>query len=160
MPSENLPHGKPFVFKMINHNLSNYVDEDNFVLGLPKFSLGPLNTEIELKPNLGSSIYGRFKYSYNRLDLSTLGEIELVHQGEIYLHDLIPRINELGLLHVDDESPLKFLDDLGVPYIAASEIVNRTLPSLGSSNQTFLMMSARPNSYVFTGSVSIKLTRS
>ncbi len=157
---DDLPHGKPFIFKMLNHNLENSIDESNFVLGLPRFTLGSLNTEIELFPKLGSSIYGKYKFNYNRLALDTLGEISLVYQNEEYLHDLVPRINSLGLLHVDENSPLKFLDDLNAPYIAASEILNKKLPPLGSLNETFLMMSARPNSYVFTGSVSIKLTRS
>lgn len=160
MSTQDFPHGTPFIFKMLNHNLDNTLDENNFVVGLPRFALGDLNTEIEIKPKLGSNIYGKFKYNYNRLPLDTLGEISLVYQNEQFLHDLIPRINELGLIHIDENSPLKFLDDLGVPYIASSEILNKTLPPLGSSNETFLMMSARPNSYVFTGSVSIKLTRS
>lgn len=145
---------------MLNHNLDNSLDESNFVLGLPRFALGQLNTEIELSPKLGSNMYGKHKFSYNRLPLDTLGEISLVYQNEEYIHDLIPRINLLGLIHVDENSPLKFLDDLGVPYIAASEILNKKIPPLGSTNETFLMMSARPNSFVFTGSVSIKLTRS
>lgn len=159
MSALDLPHGKPFIFKMLNHNLENSLDEDNFTVGLPKFSLGEFNTEILIHPLLGSNIYGKFKFSYNRLALNTLEQIALPYDGEEYTHDLIPKINALGLIHVDENSPLKFLDDLGVSYIAASEIVNRALPVIGSSNETFFLMAARPNSYVFTGSISIRLTR-
>ena len=159
MSIEDLPHGKPFIFKLLNHNLNISLDENNFVLSLPKFALGQLNTEIELSPKIGSNMYGKHKFSYSRLPLETLGEISLVYQNEEFIHDLIPRINSLDLIHVDENSPLKFLEDLGVPYIAASEILNKRISPLGNSNERFLMMAARPNSFVFTGSVSIKLTR-
>lgn len=160
MDSTDLPYGKPFIFKMINYNLEKSIDLDNYSLGLPRFSLGQFNTQIDLNPTISSNVYGANKFSYNRFKLDDLNEITMVHQGETYLHDLIPRINEMGLLYVDDKSPLKFLDDLGVPYLGASEITNKPLPPIGTTNQTFVMLSARPNSYVLTGQVSIKLTKS
>ena len=74
MAIEDTPHGKPFIFKMLNFNLENSIDENNFVVGLPRFSLGALNTEIDISPKLGSNMYGKHKFSYNRLALETLGE--------------------------------------------------------------------------------------
>lgn len=159
MLATEVAYGKLFLFKMLNHELDTALDPEAYDLSLPNLSLGSFNTIVTLKPLLKTGVYGRNVFQYNRMNLADLQEISIVRNSENTLHDLIPRLNEIELFHVDDKSPLKFLQDMNLPFIGTSEILNKPLPPFGSSSQTFITMVARPNSYVFTGQVSIKLLK-
>lgn len=160
MSTLNLPYAKPFVFKMINAELEIAADPANYTLSDPIVSLGLFNTEVIIRPLIVSKLYGRHSFKYNRVKLEDLNSpIEIVVENETRLVDLIPKINALELFDTSIPSPLDFLDELGVPYIGSTEILDKPLPPFGSASQTFITMVARQNSYILNGVAEIKLIK-
>ena len=160
MDTQDLPYGKPFLFKMINYDLDYNLDPNNYELGPPTFTLGFFNTTVEIKPYLKTSLYGRFYYKYNRFNLNDLDStLKVTVNNETSLVDLLPKINQLELFDTTKLSPLTFIKQLNVPYIGDSEILNKTLPPFGSFKETFTTIVARPNSYLLSGLAELKLLK-
>jgi hypothetical protein len=159
MSSSNIPYAKPFIFRLINSLLEEHVDPEQYELGLPRFTLGEFNTQITIRPLRRSFVLGKTNFNYNRLNLADLQPIVLVRDNEQLIHDLLPRINELPLLSFSSDSPLRILNELGVPYFGETEIIQGPIPPFGSADRTFFYLQARPNSYVFTGQTEITLLR-
>lgn len=160
MSSQDLPYGKPFMFKMINAELSSDLDSENYDLGLPNVSIGQFNTEVIIRPYKKTKLYGRHYFKYNRLELNDLDTpISIMVNGETTLSQLLPKINELPLFDRSESSPLDYLDELEVPYIGQTEIMDKSLPPFGSSDHSYITMVARPNSYLLVGVAEIKLLK-
>lgn len=136
--------GKVLLLAAINNALNKTWSLDDFDFGEPipvDIPTPTHNTMIQFGPKLSSGAVGVRKVFYNRIHASELGNIIVPWNNELFIKDLLPKINaKYGI------------------FIQESDIVDNTVPSPapGATNvQVSLVFS--PTSIVFYSSIQIQV---
>lgn len=147
------------IFRLINSELEEEIDPNDYDVGLPLFSTGEVNTKIVLTPLVKTNLYGKFEFFYNRLQLSELGTLTVVKTNQSTLGELLAQINDKSMFYISSRNigGSEISEEIGT--IMASEIVNKPIPPFGSSSVTYSNLISANNSYILTGHTSVRINR-
>lgn len=147
------------IFRLINSELEEEIDPNDYDVGLPLFSTGEVNTKIVLTPLVKTNLYGKFEFYYNRLQLSELGTLTVVKTNQSTLSELLEQINDKSMFYISSRNigGSEISEEIGT--IMASEIVNKPIPPFGSSSVTYANLISTNNSYILTGHTSVRINR-
>lgn len=160
MPTRNESYPLDIIFRLINSELEEEIDPNDYDVSLPMFQTGEVNTKIILTPLIKTKQYGKFEFHYNRLQLSELGTLVAVKTtSHNMLGDLLDQVNDKSMFYISTRNigGSEISEEIGT--IMASEIVNKPIPPFGSSSTTYANLISVNNSYILTGHTSIRINK-
>lgn len=159
MTTRNETYPLDIIFRLINSELEEQIEPNDYDVSLPMYVGGPVNTKIVLTPLIKTSLYGKFTFYYNRLELSELGTLEVTRTTENMLSDLLSQINDKSMFYISTKNigGSEISEEIGI--ISPTEIVNKPIPPFGSNVVTYLNLISVMNSYILTGHTSIKINK-
>lgn len=162
MSNATLPYALKVVFGIINSFLEEPVQEEDLIISLPMYVQGDLNTKITIRPKLHTRKYGNFEFLYNRVDISTLEDLETFRGTANSVQELIPSLNTPAPFNIT----LKYQvtkDVYDVYEIAGKldpvEFQDYQLGNFGNNPSMNVLIKAKPNSYLYTGEVVVKVKK-
>lgn len=159
MVTRNESYPLDIIFRLINSELEEEIDPNDYSVSLPLYSPGPVNTKIVLTPLNKTSLYGKFEFYYNRLHLNELGTLEVTKTDQMFLGQLLDQVNNKSMFYISTRNigGSEISEEIG--SLVASEIVNKPIPPFGSGTVTYLNLISINNSYILTGHTAVKINK-
>lgn len=159
MATRNNSYPLNIIFRLINSELEEEITPDDYIVSLPMYSPGIVNTKVTLTPLIKTDLYGKFDFYYNRLQLNELGTLEVIKTDQTMLGQLLEQINTKSMFYISTRNigGSEISEEIGT--LIASEIVNKPIPPFGSSQVTYLNLISVNNSYILTGHTPVKINR-
>lgn len=116
------------------------------------------NTEVLIRPKIGSGLYGVRLLKYNRLNLAEFPNIYIRRRNAVTVRNLIPRIELIGtfgfILNISNNPAVERLIYTG---ISNSDIIDYYLPVQDINNNQVIPFKTSSNSYIFYGETTLTL---
>jgi len=153
MPTLNLDY---LIFNLLFSVKGIKLYPENYSVSSPRVLNGSFNTEVTLTPKVGGGYYSKHIFKYNRIDLEKYPAIPVIIRGETTLHQLLPRLTEIGNFGVIvnrtydvENSEQVFLG------LTADDIVNSNLPVIPDTGHATIVLVPISGSYLFTGYTTV-----
>lgn len=130
--------------------------KNNLVVSKPEVSDYKANTVVVIQGKFETGTYGDFVFRYNRINLSNLSQRTIQWDGQNTTTELIEAINQNPLFTYSIGSGSNQVMRQG--QLLLQDIVNEPF-TIASGEQKDLLLHATTESYMYTGSLRVKLVR-
>lgn len=146
------------VIELINYSGPHQISGETVQVSLPEVSHVVANTLVTVKGLKASGLYGDHTFRYNRMDLANIGERTVTATGPVAnVNELLPLLNLTPMFSYsigsDGESMRK------QALLLVEDIVNESLQHIAAGTTTQILVKANPRSYMYLGSLRVKLIR-
>lgn len=131
-------------------------NRNNLVVSKPEVSDHKANTVVVIQGKFETGTYGDFVFRYNRINLSTLAQRTIQWDGQSSTVELIDNINQNPLFTYSIGSGSNQVMRQG--QLLLQDIVNEPF-TITSGEQKDLLIRSNPESYMYTGSLRVRLVR-
>jgi hypothetical protein len=131
---------------------------DDYDVSDPRAVSDNHNTEVLIRPKIGSGLYGVRLLKYNRLNLAEFPNIYIKRRNAVTVRNLIPRIELIGtfgfILNISNNPTVEKLIYTGV---SNDDIKDYYLPIQDINNNQIIPFKTSANSYIFYGETTLTL---
>lgn len=133
---------------------NDFVAEDIF-LSAPNITTGDFNTRVKLFPATSTPLYFNSWFNYNRVNLTNFGELLVPLEGESFIRELNDKINNIEDFSVVFEAK----DSIINTKLSIDDYLDEEIPPLSSGQEMVTVLMANPLSYLYTGTLSLRLRK-
>ena len=146
------------IYELIGYIGPHSILKEEVHISAPEVSYVSANTLVHIDGLLSSGRYGNYTFRYNRVDLSTIEERTVTVTNQTDLLSLLPLINIQPIFTYMVGSFNESLRKKG--YLLSQDIVNEPIGTLTPGSTTTISLRAASTSYLYTGSLKLKLLKS